>query len=143
MSNLLLWPWSEEKSYAWMDEVLTRALPAGIKRAWPVSPGLMDGKYWTVSKEEFEYLLAWDWTNQASYIAERRDCDQYAEVVRSMFSWRLGINSVGLVLDVSSAHAYNLVVFSDATWGWLEPQSDSWVQLGSGLYKLTEGSVMI
>lgn len=139
----LMWPWAEEKSADWMHTVLTRALPQGITRAWPVSPGLVDGKYWTVSKEEFEYLLAWDWTNQASHIAERRDCENYAEVVRSMFGWRLGINSVGLVLDVSSAHAYNLVAFSNGEVGWLEPQNDQWVQLGSGLYKLTQGSVMI
>ena len=143
MPEPIMWPWAEEKSAAWMDEVLTRALPAGITRAWPIPPGLVDGRYWTVSKEEFEYLLAWDWTSQASYIADRRDCNRYADVVRAMFGWRLGINSVGLVLDVSSAHAYNIVVFSDGSFGWLEPQSDQWVQLGSGLYQLTEGSVMI
>jgi hypothetical protein len=96
-----------------------------------------------VTREEFDYLLTWDWTNQATQLVERRDCDNYAEVLRANFGWRLGINSVGLVLDVSSAHAYNLVVFSDGGFGWLEPQNDHWVQLGSGLYTLTEGSVMM
>lgn len=138
----LLWPWAEERSAAWMDEVLKRALPPTITRAWPIAPGLVDGLYWTVGREEFEYLLAWDWSNMGQFQADRRDCDNYAELVRVNFAWRLGINSVGVVLDVSSLHAYNLVVFSDGGFGYLEPQNDQWVQLGSGLYKLTQGSVL-
>ena len=143
MTTRILWPWAEEHPAAWMDQVLTRALPPGVTRAWPIPPGLVDGKYWTVSREEFEYLLRWDWTNQASYLVDRNDCDNYADVVRANFGFRLGINSVGLVLDVSSAHAYNLVVFSNGDFGWLEPQTDQWVQLGSGLYTLSSGLVLL
>ncbi len=122
---------------------MTRALPAGMKRAWPIPPGLVDGIYHTVSRQVFEFLLTWDWTNQAAYVAEHMDCDNFAEVVRANFGFRLGINSVGMVLDSSSYHAYNLVIFSDGSFRWLEPQTDKWVDIGFGLYKCQTGVVLM
>ena len=56
---------------------------------------------------------------------------------------KFGVNSIGLVIDYSGGHAYNLMVFSDGTWAIFEPQSDSWPTIGSGLYKFENGYVLL
>ena len=132
----LEWPGAVERDAQWLAAVLARALPAGITH-WP-----LDSRYWLPTLEDFDKLLQWDWTDQWEYTVDRFDCENYS--IRTMTAFNaLGLNCVGLVLDWSSGHAYNLVVLEDGSFRWLEPQDDAYVTLGSGLYKLTSGVVLL
>lgn len=131
-----LWPNAVERDSAWMNAVMLRALPAGIIW-WP-----LDSRYWLPTKEDFELLLEWNWTDHWNYLLDRFDCEDFSLEVKTVFG-QIGLNCVGLVIDWSSAHAYNLVIFEDGSFRWLEPQNDTYIELGYGVYKLTNGAVLL
>ena len=62
---------------------------------------------------------------------------------KAMVDRRFGLNNVGLVIDWSGGHAYNIIVFKDGTVKIFEPQSDSWPKAGRGLYKFQHGQILI
>ena len=126
-------------SRAWVEDVLHRAVPAGVN--W----FLLDrAEYHVLSRTDFQMLVGWDWTNQVPYIPDRRDCDKFAVHFWDILRWRLGVNGVGWVVDWTSAHSYNLIIFDDGTWEWWEPQNDTPVQLATeGLYQLRSGFVYV
>lgn len=145
MTTRLLWPSAVEHDAQWMSAVLQRALPAGVTW-WP-----MDNRYWLPTQHEFDVLLAWDPTDLWEYLTDRFDCESYAFQLQATFVSRLGMNCVGVILDHSSVdttgrptpHAYNLVVFSEGSYRYLEPQEDKFVELGAGLYTLTSGVLLL
>lgn len=151
MTDRISWPWAEERDYGWMTDVIYRVLPST-----PTEPNLMkwwamDNRYWLPSPEDFERLLAWDPTSTWEYLSDRFDCESFAFGLQSHFVERVGLNCVGVVLDYSAVdaqgnpapHAYNLVVFGDGSWKWLEPQSDQYVETGTGLYTCKQGMVLL
>ena len=55
---------------------------------------------------------------------------------------------MGLVIDYSGGHAYNVVLFSDNPPLLYEPQTDEWVSIGEGMsanesYKMQQGYIII
>ena len=129
----------ELKEEHWISSQLMRAGFVGeeIKRLH------LDSKYWVCSKQEFEDWIKWDWTNKKRYISEEYDCDNFAFSFKARCDRRLGINAVGLVIDYSGGHAYNLVIFSDAAPELFEPQGDRWVEGGKGMYKMVDGYIIL
>ena len=129
----------ELKEEHWISSQLMRADFVGeeIKRLH------LDSKYWVCSKQEFEDWIKWDWTNKKRYISEEYDCDNFAFSFKARCDRRLGINAVGLVIDYSGGHAYNLVIFSDAAPELFEPQGDRWVEGGKGMYKMVDGYIIL
>ena len=134
----------EEHNTSWIYNQLHEAgfLSHGMKRLH------LDSKYWVCSKKEFGDWIEWDWTNKKRYVAEEYDCDNFAFSFKARCDRRIGINAVALVIDYSGGHAYNLVCFTDSPAELYEPQSDRWVQQGTGiskteLYKLTNGYIIL
>lgn len=69
---------------------------------------IYDSKYWTCTKQDFQKILKWDSTNKKKYIPEQYDCDNFAMSFKSRVARYFHLNNVGLVIDMSSAHAYNI-----------------------------------
>lgn len=102
----------------------------------------LDGKYWTCSKESLVKVIKEEWEYQKGYLLDRFDCDDSAVVFKALLAFKYGLNNVGVVIDYSSSHAYNLIVFSDKV-EIFEPQSDSWPQIGSESYKFESGYILL
>jgi len=104
----------------------------------------IDNKYWTCSEKDWKKIIEFDWTDEKKYVTEQYDCDNFAFNFKARVARKFGLNSVGLVIDYSGGHAYNLIVFSDGTWKIFEPQSDNFpYTIGEGLYKFEEGFILI
>tara|TARA_B100000949_G_C14182987_1_gene408320 strand:+ start:179 stop:661 length:483 start_codon:yes stop_codon:yes gene_type:complete len=103
----------------------------------------LDSKFWTCNEADWKKIIKWDWTDEKRYVAEQYDCDNFAFNFKARVARKFGVNSVGLVIDYSGKHAYNLIVFSDGTWKIFEPQSDKWPKLGSRNYKFEDGFILI
>lgn len=64
------------------------------------------------------------------YRPERFDCEDYAALYKVVHSFVLGVNAVGIVIDWSGGHAYNIVIKSDGSVSLIEPQSNTVVLPG-------------
>ena len=130
----------EKHDTGWIYKQLSSAgfLTSGMKRLH------LDSKYWACSKKEFQDWITWDWTNKKKYISEQYDCDNFAFSFKARVDKWFHLNCVGLVIDWSGAHAYNIVVFKDGTWSLFEPQSDTWPTAGqSNMYKFESKIIII
>ena len=103
----------------------------------------LDNKYQVTTQKDMKKIIDWDWTDNKKYVAEKYDCDNFAFSFKAMVDKRFGLNGVGLVIDYSGGHAYNIVVFQDGSVKIFEPQSDRWPKAGRGQYKFQNGSVII
>ena len=79
------------------------------------------------------------------YIPERRDCDGFSKILRGDAA-KLGLSGCGLVVDLISYHAYVCLLVHDDEGAlqllFVEPQTDSYVRVGQGNYKLGIGKVI-
>ena len=91
----------------------------------------------------FAEVVAHDPTDEKRYAADQFDCDNFSFNFKARIGRQYGINSVGVVIDHSSGHAYSLVVFLDGTARIFEPQNDQWPNLGDPNYKLQSGLIII
>jgi hypothetical protein len=88
----------------------------------------LDGIYYTTDLDTFKKIIEWDWTDTRKYILDVFDCDRFAMYFKSRMAIDFHINAIGVVLDYSSEHAYNLVILKDAQgvkWLLYEPQNDN------------------
>jgi len=105
---------------------------------------LLDNKYWTCSKEEFQKVVEYNTINEKQYVLEQYDCDNFAFAFKAQVAMNHNLNSVGLVIDNSAGHAYNVVIFEDGTAELFEPQNDTWITPGqSEMYKFEKGIIII
>jgi len=103
----------------------------------------LDTKFWTCNEADWKKIIDWDWTDEKRYVTEQYDCDNFAFNFKARVARKFGVNSVGLVIDYSGGHAYNLIVFSDGTWKIFEPQNDRWPTIRTGQYKFEDGFILI
>ena len=103
----------------------------------------LDSKYFLCDEKDMKAIIKWDWTDNKKYVKEKYDCDNFAFSFKSMVDKRFGLNGVGLVIDYSGGHAYNIVVFQDGSVKIFEPQTDRWPKAGRGQYKFQSGSIII
>ena len=103
----------------------------------------LDSKYFLCDEKDMKSIIKWDWTDKKKYVKEKYDCDNFAFSFKAMVDKRFGLNGVGLVIDYSGGHAYNIVVFQDGSVKIFETQSDRWPKAGRGQYKFQNGSVII
>ena len=88
----------------------------------------LDSQYISTSLDEFKKIISWDWTDHLHYEINIFDCENFAFYFASRVARMFGINTVGIVLDYSSAHSYNIVIVKDSQgvrWMLYEPQLDS------------------
>jgi hypothetical protein len=118
----------------------------------------LDLEYRTYSRSTLAAAIANDKTNRSMAWPERNDCDNYAWRFKSAMDFWYNVDAVGFVLDKSSWHAYNIVVFADKTAALFEPQQDRFPLLdepivipggialpagSSGRYSLRSGLIII
>ena len=133
-----------EKDNSWLHNQLWKAgfLGEGMKKL------NLDTKRYACTRQEFVNWIKWDWTNKRRWLEEEYDCDNFAFSFKARTDRKIGINWVGLVIDYSGGHAYNVVAFSDEAPKLYEPQADKWVTLGQGkssteMYVLKSGYIII
>ena len=103
----------------------------------------LDSKYFLCDEKDMKAIIEWDWTDNKKYVKEKYDCDNFAFSFKAMVDKRFGLNNVGLVIDYSAGHAYNVIVYKDGTVKVFEPQSDRFPRMGTKMYKFQEGLIII
>lgn len=106
---------------------------------WRLQPQLLDRSYTALPVETWCEILAWSDVDRVKYVAEKRDCDNFAVALAGQVSLRLGVNGCGIVVDYSGKHAYNCILVTgdfdkdgkeDLKVLLVEPQSDTMPQIG-------------
>ena len=135
--------WREPKIMTTVKEVPARRVTRlDLVNAWRVLPGnslfiqFLDRNYWATTEEDFNRIIRETHVERAKYRTDRLDCDNFA-IRFSAEANKYGINTVGIIDDISGRHAYN-GVFLDRDGEIIakifEPQTDRFVTLGQGLY---------
>ena len=105
---------------------------------------VLDNKYWTCSKEDFQKIVEFNKINEKQYIADKFDCDNFSFNFKAQVATNHNLNNVGIVIDNSGGHAYNVVIFNDGTADLFEPQTDQWIIPGSDkLYSFKRGIIIL
>jgi hypothetical protein len=127
----------KEKDTAWIDSCLA---PLKVVRL------PLDGNYRLTDQNNFLNIVSWDWIDSRQYVKDVFDCENYAIVFKSHIDEYFGLNQVGIVIDYTSMHGYNLVVFPDGNVMLLEPQTDKlfiWTSRNLVFYALEGAFVLI
>ena len=106
----------------------------------------LDGKYRLTNKSNFIDIVAWDWVDSKPYERDIYDCENFAISFKARVDWYFALNQVGIVIDYTSGHGYNLVIFPNGDVMLLEPQSDGlvyWEDRVAILYALTGAFVLL
>ena len=104
----------------------------------------LDKKYWLCSKEHFQTIIQYNKINEKQYTYDQFDCDNFAFAFKAQVALNHGLNNVGLVIDNSAGHAYNVIIFNDGSASLFEPQADQYVAPGqSDLYKFERGIIIL
>lgn len=126
-----------EKNYTFVQSCLQ-----GIKLEWLE----LDGTYYMIDQNHFLNVILYDWVDKKDYVAEKFDCEDFAFNFKAHVNWYFGLNQVGMVIDYSSAHGYNIVVFPTGNVMLFEPQNDSLFFLterDKEWYAMTDGFILL
>ena len=107
---------------------------------------ILDGKYYMTNENNMLNIIAWDWTEKKNAIYDKYDCDNYAFTLMSNVGRYYDLNQVGVVIDWTSKHAYNIILFSNKNIWLFEPQTDSFFFVSKRqkfLYSLEDAVVII
>ena len=80
------------------------------------------------------------------YVGEFFDCDDFARLLAAQFAARWHVNSVGVVVDASGRHAYNVafcVDGNDIIPSILEPQADRTVTIGESPHYVARAGFVV
>ena len=124
----------------YITERLNNQIPNLYKGGWR---HVLDSRYWTVDKTTFEAMVKSGWSWRRSYLAEKFDCDDFAVAFKGRMAELFGINSVGIMIDWSSKHAYNILILDDGSVHAFEPQAGLWARLGSDNYQCKDGVLIL
>ena len=103
----------------------------------------LDNKYWSCTKNRFQDVVDENKINERTYVVDKFDCDNFAFAFKAQVAMNYNLNNVGLVIDHSGGHAYNVVVFQDGSAELFEPQNDRWISPGeSKQYSFKRGIVI-
>lgn len=130
----------EQRSGQWVKDALTAAIPnmPDTVRRWA-----LDGTYYLCSQDDMAAIIQADFTDRKEYVPNRFDCEDFAGVFKWMVNEVYGLNQVGLVIDWSSGHGYNVIVFPDGEVWFFEPMNDQTVSIGAGIYKMALADILI
>ena len=104
----------------------------------------LDRTFWVLQWHHWDQIINETRLEEARYVTDRRDCENYAMAFSGLASLRYGVNTAGFVVDTSAKHAYNLIVGlsgEELEARVFEPQSDKWVTLGQKGYEAIDGIV--
>ena len=120
-----------------LEKVITHTFPK-LKSYY------LDKKYRIPDGEQISEILKYSQSKRLKYSKETFDCDDFATVLKSEVV-KLGTNAVGIVVDISGKHAYNILVYNihgTLSISAVEPQTDEIIKIGEGLYKAEEGYII-
>ena len=107
----------------------------------------VDSKYWAVSKEAWEGMMAYIGVDQEKYEVDRFDCDNFAVVFAASVADRFRINGAGIVVDFSGGHAYNAILITGThgglSIGIIEPQNRRYILKTEGMYQARHGFIFL
>ena len=89
------------------DEVLAAIGRSSARRLQLIC---LDRHYFALPTGLWNTVLRYTGVDQGQYRAERYDCDDFATAFKAAVSRKLAVNGVGLVVDISGAHAYNALL---------------------------------
>jgi len=90
----------------------------------------LDGKYYTTSEDEMKQIVNADQTDKKLYRKAEYDCENFALSFMANVQGMYGVTTIGLVIDWSGGHAYNMLVYEDGSIALYEPQNDKFVEPG-------------
>lgn len=103
----------------------------------------LDGEYWVTDQESMREIIEADLTDAHGYQSGKFDCENYALSFAARVQREYGITGVGIVIDWSGAHAYNMLVTKDSV-ELYEPQNDELIDPGQGdMYPFENVSIII
>ena len=105
-------------------KVITQAaLRKQLSVAFPNATVLFeDARYYLVSLKTMRELIQRCWVKDEPYVSELFDCENFASLFQSIIALNYHLNNVGIVINYTGQHAFNLVVVKEGLWA-LEPQS--------------------
>lgn len=131
------------RNSSYIDERLSKYVPAygsGVKRL------PLDSTYYCAIRPDVRAFFESDFTDETEYVRQKYDCENFAIQAMS-HAQRRGMTNVGLVIDYSGKHAYNIAVYpGPAEPDLIEPQSDGFKTLNPGdheQFKLTDGFIVL
>jgi hypothetical protein len=126
-------------------DVGTLLYTAGIRGEMTYT--LLDGQYWALTVPDLERVLKHDWTHRWKWLKSRRDCDDFAVYFKARMSEWFGVTAVGIVIDNSSNHVYNVIITANPGGApgilYFEPQTGEFVVPRRDLYLLERGQILI
>ena len=126
---------------AWVEGRLAANVPAYAGGAvWRLP---LDSTYWLPSADDMAKIIGWDWIDHKEYVASRFDCEDFALAFKSRVNSLFLLNNVGVVVDWSAGHGYNVILLADGSVWWFEPQVDTLVDIGTSIYTLTSGCILV
>lgn len=103
----------------------------------------LDGTYYCAWKADIKHFMSHHWGDELDYVRSKYDCETFAFRFKADADQH-GFNNVGVVVDWSNRHAYNIAVYPGAnTPSLIEPQSNEFVTQEGALYDIEHGIVLI
>lgn len=104
----------------------------------------LDADYECAWRPDVQHYLAHSWGDEFEYVRDAYDCENFALRLKGLAD-RHGFNNIGVVIDWSSSHAYNIAVYpGNNSPDLIEPQSDTMLDPDDGdMYDLDHGVVLI
>jgi hypothetical protein len=93
----------------------------------------LDGRYFSTDSEGFDSMDRLDVIEYLPYRPARFDCENFADLFKTTSALIFGVNTVGVVIDWSGGHAYNIVYLEDGSVFLYEPQTGDRPEVGDAL----------
>lgn len=103
----------------------------------------LDATYYCAGPATIQDYMAHEWGDEREYVSDRYDCENFAFRFKALADVH-GFTNVGVVVDWTSAHAYNIAVFPDRDPFLIEPQTDRTVDPGADdMHQLQDGVILL
>jgi len=113
----------EIKSSNWVNLAFQENIPKWMNGVWRLP---LDSKYKVPSLDDTCKIIAWDWVDKRKYWANWFDCENFSLAFKVNANMIFKLNHIGIVLDYSGAHGYNLFLTPDGRVFLYEPQTDEY-----------------
>jgi len=137
-------PKVKRESKEFVEQSLQDEIEAFDGSSVPIDLYQSDSDYYLpVSPETMKEAKAFNIFQYFPYRPERFDCEDYASAYMTFAAFLFGTNGVGTVYDYSSAHAYNIILYSNGAIELYEPQTGEVVETGPDTdYSLDSGMIV-
>ena len=96
----------------------------GVKRV-PI-----DSRYYLTTPDDFSRIIEETIIDHRRYKRAKFACENFAFGLQNVVAQRYGINSVGIVIDLSNSRGYNIVIYDDGMSEVFDPNNEMLVTTG-------------